>query len=113
MIERQEAEAIRVHFTSKNSHELYFELTKYIDLSPPIEYQHHKESLEKRFDPFSISDLKEIRWMAQPAYKYSFKWKQGARIVRLIETENATYRILYDPSSPLNAQILSTLQWTA
>gem|GEM_PF-5488940 len=51
--------------------------------------------------------------MAQPAYEYSFKWKHGARIVRLIEIENATYRILYDPSSPLNARILSTLRWTA
>jgi hypothetical protein len=110
--ERQGDEVIRVHFTSKDSHELYFEMAKYINLSPPVEYQRHKESLEKRPDRFIVSELKEIRWLSQSAYEYSLKWKQGTRTVRLIEADNVTYRILYDPYSPLNVQVLSTVQWT-
>lgn len=111
--ERQEDNSVRVHFTSKDSRELYFEITKYFDLPAPDEYQHHKESLERRPEEMLVSDLKEIRWMSQPAYEYSFKWNQGARVAMLIEeTENTTYRILYDPNSPLNVQILSTLQST-
>ena len=111
-VESQVDEAIRLHFTSKESHELYFEITKYINLPAEVEHQKHKESLENRPGEYVVSDLKEIRWMSQPAYEYSIKWRQGARIVTLIETENTTYRILYDPNSPLNVQILSTLQWT-
>ena len=116
MIDRgeiQEDESVRVLFASRDGRELYFEITKYFDLPVQVEYKRHKESLKKRLEQFSTSDLKEIRWMSQPAYEYSFKWNHGARIVRLIETENATYRILYDPKSPLNAQILSTIQWTS
>ena len=104
--------SVRVHFTSRDSHELYFELTKYTDLSPQVEYEHHKGSLEKKLNQFRISDLKEIRWLSQPAYEYSFQWQQGTRTVILIETDHAMYRILYDPYSPLNVQILSTVQWT-
>ena len=111
-VERDDDKVIRVHFTSKESHELYFELTKYLDLPPQAEYQNHKDYLENRPDAYVVSDLREIRWMSQIAYEYSIKWREGARIVRLIETDAATYRLLYDPKSPLNVQILSTIQWT-
>jgi hypothetical protein len=111
-VESQMDEAIRVHFTSKDSHELYFEITKYINLPAQVEYQEHKEYLENRSGTYVVSDLKEIRWMSQRAYEYSVKWQQGRRVVILMEADNATYRILYDPNSPLNVQVLSTIQWT-
>jgi hypothetical protein len=110
--ERREEGVIRVHFTSKDSRELYFEISKYNDLSPQAEYQRHKENLEARLEQFVVSELREIRWMSQPAYEYSLKWPRGTRTVTLIEADGATYRILYDPSSPLNIQVLSTLRWT-
>jgi hypothetical protein len=110
--ETQDGERIRLHFTSKESHELYFEITKYIDLRAQAEYKSHKEYLENRLDAYVVSDLREIRWMSQTAYEYSIKWREGARIVILIETDDATYRVLYDPNSPLNVQVLSTIQWT-
>ena len=109
--ESEEDDFVRVLFRSKDSREVYFEITKYQDLSAQMEYQQHKDNLEKRPERFAVTDLKEIRWMSQPAYEYSIKWSQAARVARLIETENNTYRILYDPYSPLNVQILLTLQW--
>ena len=111
-VETQSEERIRVHFMSKESRELYFEITKYIGLPAQAEYQNHKEYLENRPEGHIVSDLREIRWMSQTAYEYSIKWRQGTRIVMLIETDNTTYRVLYDPDSPLNVQVLSTLQWT-
>lgn len=109
--ESEEKDFVRVHFRSKDSREVYFEITKYQDLSAQMEYQRHKENLEKRPEGFSVTDLKEIRWMSQPAFEYSIKWSQAARVAMLIEAENLTYRILYDPYSPVNVQILLTLQW--
>lgn len=109
--ESEEKDFVRVHFRSKDSREVYFEITNYQDLSAQMEYQRHKENLEKRPEGFSVTDLKAIRWMSQPAYEYSIKWSQAARVAMLIEAENITYRILYDPYSPVNVQILLTLQW--
>lgn len=111
-VESQHDGAIRVHLISKESRELYFEITKYVDLPAQVEYHKHKEYLKSRPDDYMVSDLQNIRWMSQIAYEYSIKWRQGARIVKLIETDDATYRVLYDPNSPLNVQVLSTLQWT-
>lgn len=110
--ERRKADAIRIHFTSKGSREVYFEISKFHRLSPSVEYQQHKEILEKRAEGFVVSELKEIHWLSQSAYEYSLKWGQGRRIVRLIQVENELYRFLYDPKSPLNARILLTIQWT-
>ena len=110
--ETQDEERIRIHFTSKDSPELYFEITKYVHLPAQVEYQEHKEYLENRPGEYVVSDLKEIRWMSQRAYEYSIKWREGARIVMLIEADDSTYRVLYDPNSPLNVQVLTTIQWT-
>ena len=109
--ESEEKDIVRVHFRSKDSREVYFEITKYQDLSAQMEYVRHKENLEKRPEGFAVTDLKEIHWMSQPAYEYSVRWSKGSRIVRLLETDNSTYRFLYDPYSPLNFQILLTLRW--
>ena len=109
--ENQEENIVRAHFRSKDSHEVYFEITKYPNLSAQMEYERHKENLEKKPERVVVTDLKEIRCMVQTAYEYSLRWSRGSRIIRLIEIENVTYRILYDPKSHLNVQMLSTLRW--
>lgn len=114
LVEKAESQAqdrIRVHFTSKDSREVYFEITKYHNISAQMEYHEHKESLEKRPEGFLVSGLKEICWMSQRAYEYSIEWSQAARVVRLIEIGDSIYRVLYDPGSPLNLRILYTLKW--
>jgi len=109
--EGEQGESIRVHFTSRDSKELYFEVTKYEALTPQTEYQQHRTNLEKRFSKFSITELKEIDWKSLSAYEYSFEWDQGKRSIILVEWDHATYRFLYDPRSPLNLQVLSTVEW--
>ena len=110
--ESQQDDALRVHFISRDSQELYFEVTKYSALLARIEYQQHKAELEKRFSELVITESKEISWKSLPAYEYSFEWSKGTRSVILFERNGATYRILYDPRSPLNNQMLSTFEWT-
>jgi len=110
--ESQQDDALRVHFVARDSQELYFEVTKYPAFLAQVEYQQHKADLEKRLDEFRITELKKITWKSLPAYEYSFEWSRGTRSVILFERNGATYRILYDPRSPLNNQVLSTLEWT-
>jgi hypothetical protein len=109
--EGQHDETIRVHFISRDSEELYFEVTKYHGLPPREEYRRHKEELKKRFTELSITDIQEINWKSLPAYEYSFDGPPGRRSVTMFEKNEVTYRILYDPRSPLNLQVLSTVEW--
>jgi predicted kinase len=110
--ERQENEVIRVHLVSRDSQQLYLEVTKYQGLDPKQEYERHKEDLEKRFQELSITDIQAIDWKSLPGYQYSFEWPQGRRSVMVFDRNGSTYRILYDPRSPLNLQVLSTVEWT-
>jgi hypothetical protein len=109
--ESEQGDPIRVHFISQNSKELYFEVTKYERLSAQTEYQQHRANLEKRFSEFFITELKEMNWKSHSAYEYSFEWEQGKRSVILVGRNTDVYRFLYDPRSPLNLQILSTVEW--
>ena len=102
---------LRVHILAPKSREVYFEVTRYDQLSSRVEYQRHKDSLPGQFDPLTISDLKATLFGSLPAYEYSFEWDQGKRIVFLVEQGNSTYRILYNPRFAINGQILSTVEW--
>ena len=113
-VERIESRAegmLRVHILSPQMRELYFEVPKYPHLPAKLEYQQHKQSLEQRFSEFNISDVKEIAWKSLSAYEYSFEWNEGLRTVILVERKDGTYRILFDPRSPLNLEVWSTLEW--
>lgn len=109
--ERRDDKMLRVHFTSRDSQALYFEVTKYPDLPPLEEYRRHRKDLQKRFDDLRITDIQDIDWKSLPAYEYAFEWPEGRRSVLLFERNRVTYRILYDPRSLLNLQVLDTLRW--
>ena len=109
--EDQHDDVLRVHLVSRDSQELYFEVVEYPNLLPREEYEQHRAYLEQRFDDLAITELQETSLALLPAYAYSFKWDQGERAVLLIPKDQATYRVIYDPRSPLNAQVLSTTEF--
>ena len=92
---------------------MYFEVVYYPNLLAQEEYQQHKQYLEKRFElgDFTITGLNETRLGLHPAYEYAFKWGQKERAVILVQKDHAMYRIIYDPYSPLNLQVLSTIEF--
>ena len=110
-VEEQHDDAVRIHLSSRDSQELYFEVTKYPDLIAREEYERHKAYLEQRFAgfDFAIGELQETSLASRPAHTYTFRWRDAERTVMLIHKDGATYRIIYDPRSPLNAQVLSTV----
>jgi hypothetical protein len=79
---------------------------------PDDEYQRHKAYLEKRLalDGFAIIELTDQMLGMLPACQYSFRWDDKQRVAILIQENEVTYRIIYDPRSPINAQILSTIE---
>jgi len=108
-IESQHEDALRVHLASVGSQELYFEVMKLCDLTPQQEYQQHQGDLAQRFVGVTISELEETKLGSRPAYSYRFSWSDKERAVMLVQLDRATYRIIYDPRSTLNAQVLSTV----
>ncbi len=73
----------RVHLSSPDRQELYLEVVRFHDLSPQDEYLHHKPYLEQQ--------------------------QTLERLVFLLRVDRYTYRIIYDPRSALNTEIIATL----
>jgi hypothetical protein len=107
--EHEQPHRVRVHLTSRDSRELYFEVIHFPDLTPLEEYTRHRAHLEQRFGAGSTTELSETTLGPWPAWAYAFRWDQGERSVILLQVGRDTYRIIYDPRSPLNTQIISTI----
>jgi hypothetical protein len=107
--ESQPGDGLRVHARSANR-DVYFELTRYPPMPGEDEYRQHKPYLEGRFGEGAVTDLTETRVASRSAQTYAFAWPDGERVVLLVRTATATYRVIYNPRSPLNAAILATLE---
>jgi hypothetical protein len=101
--------AVRVHLTTRDKEEVYVEVCLFPNLAPPDEYARHRAHLEQRFGLGSTTPLTETSLGGLPAWTYAFHWEQGERSVLLLQAGPDTQRIIYDPRSPLNQQIIATL----
>ena len=112
VVDREEGEheaAVRVHLTSRDSRELYFEFVHFPNITPHGEYLHHKPYLEQRFGTGSTTELSETSLGTLPARAYAFRWNQEERSVVLLQVGRDTYRIIDDPRSQLSKQVISTV----
>jgi hypothetical protein len=110
--EEETSDFVRVHLISRDSPEVYFEVRRYRDLLPHDDYQRHRAYLEQRFakESFTISELIDHSLAGTAVKQYAFQWDAKQRVAILIQQGPATYRIIYDPVSPINVQILSTVE---
>jgi hypothetical protein len=104
----------RVHLSTPDRQELYFELARFADVTPQDEYSNHKPYLEQRFGTGSVSELTQTKLLDRRAWTYAFHWhEEGRRMERaalLLDVGGGTYRLIYDPRSELNAQVLETFR---
>jgi hypothetical protein len=108
--EDERGDAQRVHLTSPGSAELYVELMRFGGMSPKDEYLHHRPYLEQRFGPGSVTELSETSLRGRAAWAYAFRWDAGERSVLLLDVDGDTYRVIHDPRSALNAEVIETLE---
>ena len=106
-------DSARVHLSSPDRQELYLEVVRFDDLTPEDENLHHRAHLEKRFGADSIARLTQTELQGRPAWTYAFRWEEGERTmersVLLVRIDRDTYRIIYDPRSQLNADVIASL----
>jgi hypothetical protein len=101
------------HFRSKNSHEMYFEITRYHTLRDISEaYSLFTDELQKQFEVIDIEPLQPTEVGGRTALEFRFSWTLASRQAVFIEQPDALYRIIYDPELPLNLQILDTVTFS-
>ena len=104
----------RVHLQSADRRELYFEVARFRGLVPAAEYARHKPYLEQRFGEGAVTALTETSHGDSPAWTYSFHWEEDGRPMErtalLLPLGADTCRIIRDPRSALNDDVLATLK---
>ncbi|MFL6029211.1 MAG: hypothetical protein ACJ74D_04165 [Gaiellaceae bacterium] len=110
--ERDEAADI-VHVHSADRQELYFEVARFRGLTPQQEYARHRPYLEQRFGPGAVTELTATNLGNTPAWTYSFNWdEEGSAMERtavLLQLGPDTCRIIRDPRSVLNDEVLASV----
>lgn len=109
-VDDKRGDARRVHLTAPDSQELYIEVIRFRYCTAREEYGRHRIQLEERFGVDSTTPLTETSVGGRLAWTYAFRWSEGERSVLLIPLEGDTYRVIYDPRSPLNRQVISTIR---
>jgi hypothetical protein len=104
----------RVHVHSADRQELYIEFARFRELTPEEEYANHKPYLERRFGAGSVTELSQTSLADRAAWTYSFRWNDEGRpmerVAILLQIGRDTCRIIRDPRSALNDQVLATLE---
>lgn len=98
---------LRMHFASPER-ELYIEVVRFDPLPHEEEHARHKALLEGRDREHSVSALTPATLAGRPADSYVFTFPEGRRVALLLSTATATYRVIYNPESPLNDDIIAT-----
>ena len=107
--------AVGVHLTAEGSQELYIEVVRFFHLSPGDEYTRHKAQLDQRFGAGSVTSLTQECSFGRdwPAWTYAFRGNirgnMGERSVLLLPVATDTYRVIYDPRSPLNLKVIASI----
>ncbi len=122
-VSEHRADADGVHLRSGNG-EVYVEVVRFRGLAPDDEYARHRAALEQRFGPGAVTEPRAAELGGRPAVAYAFRWDQGdwdqgdwdqgrwdqgERSVLLVPVGNDTCRIIIDPRSTVNEEILASV----
>jgi hypothetical protein len=108
-----EFDDLKIHVQSKGSRELYFEITRHLNVTAQEIYEREKEFVTRQLEA-EVSELKDSTSASRVALEYNFTWTENKlekkRNVFFIHKGEALYRIIYDPQTPLSLEVLETLE---
>jgi hypothetical protein len=110
LIEEQRDDYLRVHLLAPDD-EVYFEVRRFAEGDPQAHHARHRAGLEAQLagQGLTVSDLTPAPVAGRAGHAYQFQWGERERAARLLVVGGGLYRIIYNPRSALNDQILSTM----
>jgi len=101
---------IKVHAHTPDLFELYFEVVSYpekLDHQAMIEKQ--KPFIEKQFTSVSFSKVNTCTFKRLPTIEFTFESEEKTRRFIYIEDVSRSYRVIFNPLSNLNLDVLDSL----
>lgn len=105
-----DVDQLRVHARTRGSREIYFEVSKEHGVTARQRYDRERQALERAPVAPQISELTPTTAAGREAYRFTATWPDRERVFTLIEKGGVLYRTVHDPGSPINEQIVATLE---
>ena len=102
---------VKVHAHTPDLFELYFEVVSYpgkLDHQPLIEKQ--KPFIEQAFTNVSFSEINSSTLKGLPTTEFTFESEEKSRRFIYIEDASRSYRVIFNPLSDLNRDVLDSLE---
>jgi hypothetical protein len=103
-----ELDDVRLHARSEDG-EAYFELSRHLNATASTQYEREREFVAARYGA-DVTPLTATTFNGLPAHEYSVSWGDTVRTFVLVERGRWLYRVVYDPRSPLNHDVLDTIR---
>jgi hypothetical protein len=100
---------VRLHLRSRDSGELYLEVSRHLGLQPSTSWQRERAFVQERLGA-TVDDLTPATFAGREAYRYAFRWDDGERVVHLVVIGEWLYRVIHDPCAPLAPAVLATIE---
>jgi hypothetical protein len=104
-----EFDDVRVHACSADGDEVYFELSRHLDLTAQAQYEREREFVSSRLGA-DVTPLTPTTLASLPAQEFGAVWDGNERRFVLVERGRWLYRVVYDPRSPLNVAVLESIR---
>jgi hypothetical protein len=109
--ERVEMDDFRAHFRTMNSAQVYFEVSRHTGVSAHDLYQREISAIRRANPDVRISDPVSVSFAGRDAQQFSVTFPDKERVFTLIEQKERVYRVIYDPRSPVNHEIIGTVEF--
>jgi hypothetical protein len=99
----------RFHLRSADDREVYFEIGRYWQLSDGEVYRRFRQDIETRLAGLQVDEPSPTLVAGRPAARLAFRWAGKERVALFLEEPPGSYRVIYDPRSVVNREMLDTL----
>jgi hypothetical protein len=111
IVEKSSNISYRIHLLTDDSSEIYFEIGRYLTLPIKEAVNLFQTELKATNSEVDTSPVEATTFAAKPAYRLTARWPEKERSITFVDLEGVVCRIIYDPASAVNQQILETLSF--
>ena len=102
----------RFHFRTMSSPEIYFEVSRHLGRGAREFYEREAAAIRRADPHVTISEPVDTSFAGSDALRFVVTFTDRERAFTLVERGGYLYRVIYDPRSAVNLDIMATIEFT-
>jgi len=107
-----EMDDVRAHFRTMDSTQVYFEVSRHTGTTARDLIARETGVIRRAEPKVQITEPAPILFAGHDALRFTVTFPDRERIFTIVERGAYVYRVVYDPRSPINEEIVETVEFT-